>query len=308
MSFRFKLRHPVEKNVQRVANEQIEKAIQEAGSGHLTVNQKVHQLRKCCKKIRGLLRLVRPEIGNTYKEENKWYRDLARSLSKLRDQASSISAFDKLIKHYSNQIDSSTYSSIRQRLEGTQEKQFSNDETITKALEEAKASFLLGRDRISKWTIDASGYKAVKKGFCITFSRSCDALETADDLRNSESMHEYRKCVKDHWYHCRLLQSVWPAIVKARRNELKKLSELLGNAHDLSVLEQSITKDPDPFGDGADLEVFLTLLRQRGERLCSEAISLGKKLFAEDVSGFSRRFGIYWKVSNQRHSRNLART
>ena len=45
----------------------------------------VHDVRKRCKKVRGLLRLVRPGLGPDYRRANADVRDAARELSSLRD-------------------------------------------------------------------------------------------------------------------------------------------------------------------------------------------------------------------------------
>ena len=43
-----------------------------------------------------------------------------------------------------------------------------------------------------------------------------------------EIFHDWRKRVKDHWYHSRLLQGFWPAGIRPHRKAVKELSELLG--------------------------------------------------------------------------------
>jgi hypothetical protein len=100
MSYRFYYRETMLENVQRVAFEQNEAAIAEIDDRKLDVHETVHQARKHCKKIRGLIRLVRPQFKKTYKFENAWYRDAARDLSSIRDAQSMIEIYDSIISRH----------------------------------------------------------------------------------------------------------------------------------------------------------------------------------------------------------------
>ena len=62
MAFRFKLAEPFEEGCKRIAREQIERAqCQLKGSGDPVVA--VHETRKSLKRLRALLRLIRPALG-----------------------------------------------------------------------------------------------------------------------------------------------------------------------------------------------------------------------------------------------------
>ena len=67
---------------------------------------------KRCKRIRGLLRIVRPCIGEIYKKENQYYRDLARKLSVSRDQHAAIETLSKLKEIPNNKTSSDKYDII----------------------------------------------------------------------------------------------------------------------------------------------------------------------------------------------------
>jgi hypothetical protein len=59
MAYRFKHSDAsVQDGLHRVALDQIDKAIDECANGKLELHEKAHQLRKRCKKLRGLSRLV----------------------------------------------------------------------------------------------------------------------------------------------------------------------------------------------------------------------------------------------------------
>jgi len=66
MGYKIKRKESIRNAVRRVADEQIGKGIAELDDDALPDPEKVHQLRKRCKKLRGLVRLVRPVAEDLY--------------------------------------------------------------------------------------------------------------------------------------------------------------------------------------------------------------------------------------------------
>ncbi len=63
MAYRLKQSESVMEGVRRIGEEQIAEAIDELRDECIARHQAVHQVRKRFKRMRGLLRLVRPGIG-----------------------------------------------------------------------------------------------------------------------------------------------------------------------------------------------------------------------------------------------------
>ena len=97
MGFRLQRGESINEEIQRIAEEQLEKAVAEIQDGELDRHEAVHQVRKRFKKIRGLIRLVRPAFEKTYQRENAMFRDAGREISAVRDAQSLIEAFDRLV-------------------------------------------------------------------------------------------------------------------------------------------------------------------------------------------------------------------
>ena len=74
--------------VRRIARGRIDHAIDElSGNSENSRAKAVHEARKDMKKLRGLLRLVRGELGGeTFARENACFRDAARELAGARDR------------------------------------------------------------------------------------------------------------------------------------------------------------------------------------------------------------------------------
>jgi CHAD domain-containing protein len=86
MAYRFMLNEPIPQAERRIAHEQLNKACEQldrADSAEL--GEAVHDVRTRCKKLRGLIRLVRPAMKDVeYRSANTAFRDAARLLSPIR--------------------------------------------------------------------------------------------------------------------------------------------------------------------------------------------------------------------------------
>jgi hypothetical protein len=104
MAFQLKAKESLSDGIARNVRRQIEKAID-----HLDSNRKPPQggtraheavpneVRKCFKKLRAAIRLVREELGDdVYREANYCFRDAARLLSEVCDAVRLVDAVDKL--------------------------------------------------------------------------------------------------------------------------------------------------------------------------------------------------------------------
>jgi hypothetical protein len=100
--------------------------------------------------------------------------------------------------------------------------------------------------------------------------------------------------VKRHQYQLALLEPLWPDPIKAFRQEAKRLGELLGQAHDLSLLERrfkSVSERPEV----APLEpVLRTVAEGCHSAFQREALDLGARLYAESPARFAARYREYF--------------
>ena len=100
-------------------------------------------------------------------------------------------------------------------------------------------------------------------------------------------MHEWRKRVKDLWYHCLLLQDAWKPVMSALADEAHELSDRLGDDHDLAVLLEWAhvhgsaldgsrpaaarlrrdRREPSPGAAGGGVRIRRAAVRRQAERL-----------------------------------------
>lgn len=293
MAYRLRRSKSVQQSVREVAREQIEKAIAEIQDEELDRHETVHQVRKRCKKIRGLIRLVRP-VFDDYAEENAFFRDAARELSYVRDAQSMLECFDDLVEHFRVQIDQLTFVGIRQELLDRRQTVADDREGLDGKLNESLTRMYEARDRVGEWEIDEEGFEAVDGGLKKTYRRARKAMESAYENPSAESFHEWRKRVKYHWYHSRLLRKIWKPVMNAHRKQVHLLSDYLGDEHDLAVIRQTIVNDPERFGSDETRQALIGLIDRRRQELQEQAQPLGAKLLAEKPKHLAARFEIYW--------------
>ena len=296
MPYRLRKKKSVEKSIHKIAREQIDRAIGEIDDEQLDRHDTVHQVRKRCKKIRGLIRLVRPRFEATYQRENAWYRDAAERLSYVRDAQSIIETLDELDQHFQEQIARDTFSQIRQPLTERRREVAEDQVGLRERLETCRQRMCEGRERVAAWQLDADEFDAVAPGLSKTYKRARGAMKQAYKHPCTECFHEWRKRAKYHWYHLRLLRPIWSDPVKARRDEADLLSDYLGDDHDLSILRETLLAAPEQFGGNDTVQTAIGLMDRRQVELRTKAKALGERLFAEKPKQLLRRFGAYWTV------------
>lgn len=294
MAYQFRRGESVEQGVHRIACEQIDKAIDEAQNME-DREEAVHQVRKRCKKLRGLIRLVRP-VFDGYAGENAAFRDAARDLSDLRDMTAIIETFDELVEHFADEIDDQAMRDVRQSLSRQRGDGFAMtrriDERLTRFVEQMHDA----RRRCEDWKLKDSDFDAIRGGLTRTYKRGRKAMDAAYDAPTAEAFHEWRKRVKYHWYHLRLLRRVWRPVTKGYRKQASELADLLGDDHDLAVLIAMGQTDAEAFGGAMHAEVVLALARRRRTELEQQARPLGRKLYCETPKALGRRHEAWWQA------------
>ncbi|MEZ5395537.1 MAG: CHAD domain-containing protein [Bryobacterales bacterium] len=132
-----------------------------------------------------------------------------------------------------------------------------------------------------------------------SYRRGRKALREACQAPRPEAFHEWRKRVKYHRDHCRLIRLAWEGPLDARRKESHRLTDLLGEHHDLAELHQLLLSRPGSFGGREAVRVALERAGERRAALELEAFRLGRKLYAEAPKRLARRFQTFWRLASR---------
>jgi CHAD domain-containing protein len=295
MAFKVRRKRSVQKNVRRIAAQQIDQSIEQIQDVQQDRHDVVHQVRKRCKAMRGLLRLVRPEFDD-FQHENSFFRDAARELSYLRDSQSIVECFDALLVRFPDQPDPQLCQSIRTQL--TSRRQTIAEDTI--GLDTKLNHFLAlmqeARHRVDHWKINRKGFSAFEAGLRKNYRQARKASQVAFRNPSVENLHELRKRIKYLGFHVALLQNIWPEMLNVYHSSAAQLGRLLGNDHDLAVLKQTLRDNPQHFGPAEQLHALLTSIEHRRTELQQQARPLAEHLLAENPTRFSSNLRRHWDI------------
>jgi CHAD domain-containing protein len=294
LSFRLDLGAGLAAGIAGAARAQLDRALAELRAAEGDRHAAIHEARKSCKRLRGLLRLVRPGLGNkVFRRENAALRDAARRLSALRDADALLETYDRLDERFAAEIDRRRMVPVRRAL-AARHAALGEDDLETPVTRFC-ADLAAVRARVPSWPL-ADDFGVLARGLKRTYRRGRKAMRAAYDAPSSERFHEWRKRVKYHRYDLELLVELWPRQIDGRRKEVKALGGMLGEEHDLAVLEATLAAEHETFG-AVSAPLVGDLARRRREELRTALRPLGQRLFAERPKAFARRFEAYWQAA-----------
>lgn len=298
MAYRIRKSRSLAKQVRRIACEQIDRGLAELADGTLDRHEAVHQVRKRFKKIRGLLRLVRPGLGPSFDAADQWFRDAGRELSRVRDAESVLEAVEKLAGRYGNResMGSPLFTSIQEALHARRQRIAEEWTGLDGQLTDLAARLREQRDAILRWKLTGKPHEAVLAGLTGTYKQSRKALSILSGPATDERWHDWRKGCKNHWYHLRLLRDLCRPVMRGYIVAASELSELLGDDHDLVVLTSLLASEPQHFETLVASDRLQEIMRQERTRLQAESLRLGGQLFAESPRAFRNRMACWWDI------------
>jgi CHAD domain-containing protein len=296
MSYQIEHDETVQKSIRRIAREQIDKAIGEIDDPEIDRLAAIHQVRKRCKKLRALVRLVRPALGKTYKRENTCFHDIARDLAIIRDEQSMVEAVERLqetLRNPERHRFDAVLGELRTRRNMAAASGGQDPEAL---LAEARKELKKARGRVGRWTLEADGFQAVSGGFRKSYKRGRKAVKRAFKTDDADDFHEWRKRVKYHLHHLKLLRPLWPRVNKAWQKEAKALADILGDDHDLALVDALLEAEGGHLAKDQTRQCLQKTIRTEQERLRSQAWEIGHRLHAEKPKVLEKRWKCYWTV------------
>jgi hypothetical protein len=275
---------PVDEIFRTIALSQLDEALADLDRGDGDGRSVVHEARRRCKKLRGLLRLVRPVFPD-FATENGAVRDAAAMLSHLRDAEVLHQTVADLAKWRKSEA--------LTRIERTLGK--AHDLKQMDKLGEFRQALSQVRERVPHWTLRKSGCAALMPGLRVTYRAARERMRQAKETHHAIDFHEWRKANKYHGFHIDLLKKTAPELLSANLDVVDQLSILLGVHHDLTVLGDTLAQHPERFGDEADRGELREAIAGRTVEIETDAFKLGRQILAEKPSAVRRRFTEYWK-------------
>lgn len=287
MAYAFKQATGVAGQVREIAAEQVDKAL-DVVRAETSFDETVHSLRKSSKKLRALLRLIRPGF-EAYDAENMTIRSMAEQFSVARDAAVMVETMSGLLGPDASAAERQVLARLEERAVHLR-RQVGEDTLLGNAVDQLGAL----RDRIEGWTFSVSGRDIVLPGLQKCYSRFREEFGAARRDPEGEVMHDWRKAAKVHWYHVRLFERAAPDVLTDLAARLERLGQSLGDHHNLVVLSAWIDTALPTGGEG--LEALRSRIIERQSELANCSFVLAEQFTVEKPAALAKRFGHYWQL------------
>lgn len=272
MPFYIEEGEPAAPALRRIAREEIGIVLSAFDDDAVSVEERVHGLRKLCKKMRALLRLIRPLMGDAFDAEDQEYRAAGKQLGEYRDGQVLARTIESL-----GWPDAGAYASPI--------------EIPQAALAGSRKILLARRQAVDDWRFDIRGFEDLAPGLARTYQNCLNAWDATRHNPHDANYHLLRKRTKYHWYQVCILEHLNEQEVRKRHLVLDDLQTTLGNAHDLAVLQALLESQDD-----IEIELLQKAITRKRE-LYSHATRLGAELFATPADELVSDFARWWDMT-----------
>jgi CHAD domain-containing protein len=295
MAFRFKLNEPVEKGFRRIGLEQIARAERQLSASE-SLEVATHETRKSLKRIRALLRLAQPGLGDAVcRAENARFREIAALLAPARDSDVLVETVTKL-ETLPGEVANAALAAVKKLiLDARERSQPGRSEGTREALEKLAQA----KKKFRRLKLEPDDFSTIERGIAQSYRRGRHAFAAAYADGADEAFHEWRKAVQQHWRQMALISRAWPALFEARVEAARALSQLLGDDHDLFLLVEYVRALPADRLSAMHVGEIERQARARQAELRKLAGPRGRQLFAEGAGGLARRIRTIWEAGEQ---------
>jgi CHAD domain-containing protein len=251
-------------------------------------DESVHSARKRLKRIRAALRLQRAAIGEAlYRTANKDVRDAARPLARVRDAAVLVESIKQLTRRIPGQRCKSHADQAHRLLLVALAS--SRRHLTSSTLRRYAARLNEINERMGRARAKAGDLKSVQRGLKNAYQKGRAACADARRRPAAETLHEWRKQVKYLSNEVILMRMLFGARLNNILRGSRKLGALLGEDHDLVLLEAKLDEF---YGNGllpaekTARSVFCKRIKRRRKKLQAASFRLGKRLYRRSPGKF----------------------
>jgi len=163
------------------------------------------------------------------------------------------------------------------------------------ALEKARA-------RSAEWVFARDGFDALSPGLHRIYRRGRKRMRAARQDPSPENLHEWRKRVKDLWHATQIVCEARPKRLDRFAKRAHKLSDVLGDGHDLEVLRAYVEAHPQAVAHEPSRKALLAAIERRSDELRDKALKRGRKLCGQKPKRFVAKLERAWTTRTARVS------
>ena len=273
---------------------QAEKASYFCTAENISSNQKVHELRRGFKRLRALLRFFNEIPDNPATQLNQDIRNFGKLLAPLREAAVNLDLFDKNISS-NNHLPEKKIRSARELL--VQKNRLLVERGfLENNLHNTIHTFFDGFDEIltknsSEFPVRIQFFHEVSQSYLksITIYRQFPAYP------HPEEWHELRKKLKRLWYQLDFVKFLHPRYLKMKTDQLNKITDQLGDDHDLHVFAEDLLTESYGF-DEEELRILVNQTEHLRELNLLKLQPRLKQFFTAPPEEFNQKLERFFKL------------
>jgi CHAD domain-containing protein len=299
VAYRLEADQRVGEEVRRLIDKQLAAAIAlgERVGDSMSANE-IHQARRHIKKVRALIRLVRPALGDRYKPMDRRLRSVSRLLGPIADGEAVVDALDRLGRRYSG-LSGHTGAAIRAGLlaRAARSAQLAQNGRTPRAM---RRQLQAEQKRVQAWKNGIGGLRTIARGLECTARDARRAMALAAAHPTIENYHSWRRRVKGHWLQIRLIQERCGNRLRGDELRLERLDGVLGEYHNCVLLIQVLTDDA--LISRGDTARVVRLIRRFQAELRRKALKTGAAIYQEKPGALVKRVTRLWKLTRARRT------
>jgi CHAD domain-containing protein len=258
--------------------DEIEAARQELMGHRLPSDAAIHHVRQSVKRARATLRLLRASIGSrAYRRADKVLQAAAAPLRAVRDAKVVLDILEDLRRRRSATRTSTTslrFSFERQRL-AARYAALRVAVDVSASIRDLAAMVEYAR----LLTVTADGLTDVLVGARRTYAKGRTAFKTVRRHPSDDDFHGWRKQTKYLFYQLQLLRNHNRVCMGTALRQAQRLGDLLGDYHDLTVLQKQIHQKHATVLTKAGSATLSAAIGSRLAKLKKKSIALGAQLY-----------------------------
>jgi CHAD domain-containing protein len=280
---------PLGAGLQRITEELIESIADHNGAAQEEIGEHIHNVRTTIKRLRALLRLIRPITGDKFFDtENERLRRAARRLAVARDVEVARQTLKNLsVSGHSNR------KAVGAALAGLEDRALPAQH-VDKALKEVWSDLEQTKRSLRRRLMARREWQLIETGLRDVYRQSRKRMVSAFREGEDENFHKWRIRVKNLYYELEMLEPVWPKRIDKMTSRLAKLQDKIGLDHDVVVLKDLLRREPDAFGGSEAVEQVIRCLNDQSQKLRRASEPLGRRIFTEKPRRFVRKLGRRW--------------
>ena len=293
MAFRLKQGASISNEIRRIVLKQLEAAISELHTvGDPQSDDAVHDARRRVKKIRAIIRLVRPVLDKAYRAVDRDLSTVSRLLAPVADGRGIVETLQELEHRYSASLPKRVLAVARAGVlrNGARADREAHARGILKI---AAGTLRSERTRVKHWQIRGDGFRVIAPGLEESYRRARRMMIMTWSKPKPSNFHTWRRYVKDHWFHIRLLEGRCGFHLVSYERRIEALDGILGEYHNVILLRDLLVTDGSLPREEAARCRRIVARYQRVLRRHAEI--LGARIYTERPRRFVRRVRHLWR-------------